>query len=372
MDDSRREDTTIAVEDADRHWRLFELSPDPFVVTTTAGVVQEANRAARELLGRSLGSMPGTPLGEFIAPAHRARAAAAVRAVRGGTERERWDLVLEVGGGVVPAEVCLRHDDVTDALWWQLREQRERAMAERNLHAVAESEHREASRARRVAASRSSFLVSLAHDMRAPIGALMHQTQMLASDSLSAELRRRSLSVLEENASDLEHLLDTLVDIERLMLGEIMVHPRPTDLVELLEELAAGQSIEVRRLPADAPPDQFVFVLDDAIVRRALRVATARVETVAGGVSAEVEAGEQMVTVRLRGSRDGRSSGDDGALVPRRLGRDAEFQLAVALVELHGGHVVVDPGADAIVVSFDLPTVTAAHPPLWDTAPSDG
>jgi PAS domain S-box-containing protein len=54
-----------------RYLELIDLSPDGYLITSNEGVVQEANRAASNLLGLSPQFLAGKPLLVFIAPEDR-------------------------------------------------------------------------------------------------------------------------------------------------------------------------------------------------------------------------------------------------------------------------------------------------------------
>lgn len=51
---------------------------------------------------------------------------------------------------------------------------------------------------------------ALAHDLRAPIGALAHQAQLLADPTLPEDLRAQSAAALQDNAAALGAMLDDL------------------------------------------------------------------------------------------------------------------------------------------------------------------
>lgn len=58
-------------------------------------------------------------------------------------------------------------------------------------------------------------LLSLAHDLRSPLGALRHQAELLAADDLAADLRQRSTAVIERNATAIEEAVERLEAVGR-------------------------------------------------------------------------------------------------------------------------------------------------------------
>ena len=66
----------------------------------------------------------------------------------------------------------------------------------------------------------AEVLGTLAHELRSPVSALRHQAQLLAADDLPADMRRRSTSLIEQNASALEELVERLDAVRRALSGE--------------------------------------------------------------------------------------------------------------------------------------------------------
>ncbi|HEX2103299.1 MAG TPA: PAS domain S-box protein [Solirubrobacteraceae bacterium] len=95
-------DPDRAADDLER--RLFELAPDPLVVTTVDGRVVRVNPAAAELAGRSAGELEGTPFTELVDPADHAAA------------RVRLEEVVRSGAVATPFRCRLARPD-GDVRW---------------------------------------------------------------------------------------------------------------------------------------------------------------------------------------------------------------------------------------------------------------
>jgi hypothetical protein len=208
------------------------------------------------------------------------------------------------------------------------------------------------------ASQRAGFLVSLAHDLRAPIGALMHQSQLLAQDGLTAELRGRSMKAMETNAAHLEELLETLADIERLTLGEFEVRLEATNLSALLrgvvsEDLEGGIDLRL-------PDEDVEVLLDPVIVRRVVRTVLGALHRNVGRWAMSLEATGDDVVVRARPERA--AVVDAGAGDRAGVNLDAAVQLAVALVELHRGRVTFGLHEGLPSVEITLPVTAAPDP----------
>ncbi|HEY1116255.1 MAG TPA: hypothetical protein VGE43_01035 [Acidimicrobiales bacterium] len=68
----------------------------------------------------------------------------------------------------------------------------------------------------------SGRLRALTHDLRGAVGALDHQTQLLATPDLPADLHARSLAVLEANIAELRRVLG---ELEALVPGSTSARP---------------------------------------------------------------------------------------------------------------------------------------------------
>lgn len=204
--------------------------------------------------------------------------------------------------------------------------------------------------------TQAAFLVSLAHDLRAPIGALMHQTQLLTTDSLPDDLRRRSLDALEDNAAALQELLVTLADIERLALGEYTVRTEPTNLSALVRGVIDDR--EGDRIVLAPQPRDIELELDPAVVRRVVGIVLDSLERGGRRWTVHLELDDRVALIRA--SREG--AGDRARLEsqPSGVTLDAGLQLAVALVELHRGRVTFTYGDAAPVIELGFPVLPAS------------
>jgi PAS domain S-box-containing protein len=119
---------------------LFRLAPEPFLVTDQAGVVQEANRAAAELLREPEGALAGRSLGEFLADQRRAAMERRIQALARGGEQAEWQTRMTPREGdpldVAVTVAAARDGDEVVGLRWLLRdvtERKRRELATRRL-----------------------------------------------------------------------------------------------------------------------------------------------------------------------------------------------------------------------------------------------
>ncbi len=108
------------------------------------------------------------------------------------------------------------------------------------------------------AAQRSlqSFLGMVAHDLRGPLTGILGYAQVAGRSQTPAELRARALATIEAEARRMDRLLADLVDAARLGAGSFQVHPKPTDLVALAQEVVqAQQATAAQQIVLEVPAE---------------------------------------------------------------------------------------------------------------------
>ena len=122
---------------------------------------------------------------------------------------------------------------------------------------------RRCERLARAARLKSDALAAMAHDLRAPLNALVGYTSLLsegAFGSLSAE-QHEVTGILERQALELVDLLDATLDVARLETTQLPVRTEEFTLCEVLANLRAATFAHASRggrlistIPADLPP----------------------------------------------------------------------------------------------------------------------
>ncbi len=111
----------------DRRYReLYELAPDPYLVTDAAGVVQEANRAAAGLLGAGTPALAGLRLAAVLTPRDPPGLAARLEAFQRDGARQAWPASLHPAGRaprpVHVSAAALPRGEHAPEIAWLLRE----------------------------------------------------------------------------------------------------------------------------------------------------------------------------------------------------------------------------------------------------------
>jgi len=227
---------------------------------------------------------------------------------------------------------------------------------------------------------KNRFLAMLSHELRNPISAVLTAARLLERARLEP-YHERARQIIERQGRYQAHLLDELLEVNRIVLGKVVLTKQPVDLRDSIQqgiESCAG-SIEAKRLHLGvALPDASLMVLGDPtrLVQIVSNLLSNSVKfTPADGhiwLSAEGHGTVAVVSIRDDGI------GMTDALLPRifdmftqadtSLGRTAGglgvgLTFAKHLTEAHGGRIEarsqgLDRGAEFVV---QLPLLSAAE-----------
>ena len=256
---------------------------------------------------------------------------------------------------------------------------------ERLLRRVGEARD-EAERQSRV---KEDFLATLSHELRTPMNVVLGWLDILTNGKSAVDLQS-ALSVIQRNARLQVKLIDDLLDMNRLMAGNVRLEVAPVDvgetlhvLTESLRPIAEAKSIQISA-HVEAPP---VEILADGrllgqIVSNLLHNAI-KFTPKGGRVEASVarREGETQITVRDTGRGMSpaflphvfeRFRQEDSSTTREAGGLGLGLSIAKRLAEAHGGTIVANsegPGRGA-TFSVKLPIRGARRAP--DGGRADG
>ncbi len=181
--------------------------------------------------------------------------AALLRRPRGGEPEE-----MVAVAGTVDRALPVDHESVDDTyeLVLQppgLRADQRRLLAAFAAHAGAILQRQELQRSAVSAAvlardnrARTALLSAVSHDLRTPLAAIKAAIGSLRSTEVvwSAEDRDELERAIDDSADRLDALIGNLLDMSRLQTGNLVAHPGPVDLGELIPATLAGLSDPAR------------------------------------------------------------------------------------------------------------------------------
>jgi PAS domain S-box-containing protein len=247
---------------------------------------------------------------------------------------------------------------------------------------LLESERKARAEAERVSRIKDEFLSTLSHELRTPINAVLGWTHLLRAGVLGVDETEQAMDSIDRNAKSQVQLIDDLLDISRIISGNLRLDVKPVDLgicidstVATVAPAADAKSIKIYRHIDDAA--RFVNG-DEARLRQIIwnLLSNAIKFTPTGGrVSVELRAnnGQSELVVTDSGR------GIDAAFLPFVFDRFQQADssttrtfgglglgLAIAkhLTELHGGQIRADSAGVGQGACFTVTLPTAPLPQI--------
>jgi PAS domain S-box-containing protein len=343
---------------------LIEQMQEGAVVLGLSGDILYCNARFAGLVGAPMESVIGTPIGRF---AH-------------ASGREGFQALLDSRSGRRRSQF-MRTDGTPLEVYLSLTTTSANGAERLNLIVTDLRELNDANssrdRAERESRMKDEFLAMLAHELRNPIGAINSAVQVLELTHSGGEPEARARNVITRQVTHLSHLIDDLLDVERVVSGKIQLNRRPLDLAEAVRRAIGGFTGDAgldRHIDISTEP---VWVSGDAV-----RLEQVLTNMLANAVKYTPAGSRIRVILRGDGHDAVLTVEDTGAgispeLIPyifdmfiqgdrtldrARGGLGIGLTLVRRLVELHGGTVEASSDGDGQGSRFTarLPQITAA------------
>jgi PAS domain S-box-containing protein len=239
---------------------LLESAPDAMVIVNQAGEIVLINAQAERMFGYSRQELLGQPV-EVLVPSQYRRAhvfhrqdyaaAAHPRPMGAGLElygvrRDGTEFPVEISLSPLETEegtlVASAIRDITD---------RKAAEQERITLLNERAAHAEANRIK------DEFLATLSHELRTPLNAILGWTTLIRDGALKDEAMRKAIATIERNARAQAHLIEDLLDVSRIVSGNLRLQVIPIDFCQVVEN-----AVDVVRPAAEAKSLQFDVVFE--------------------------------------------------------------------------------------------------------------
>lgn len=241
LDITARKETEVALQKSEALFRaFFQTNPVATIITSISGLVYMANPAftsctnftAEEVVGRT-----AQELGFWRDPEERNRMVAAIKdygfidnlenSFYGKDNKPMTCIVssraIEYEGEVRMLSIVI---DVT--------EQRKAEEALRKLDQA-----------------KSDFISTAAHELRTPLIAIIGYSELLGSavnTALTEEQKQSYISIIQDQAEDLNHLVDNLLDVGRIQVGRSLgIVLKEVELAGIIEKVVEALKMKSRR-----------------------------------------------------------------------------------------------------------------------------
>ena len=362
---------------------LLETAPDAMVIVNRNGEIVLVNAQTERMFGYARHELLGQPV-EMLVPSqyrqshvgHRKAYAAAAHARPMGAGLELFGVRKD--GTEFPVEISLSPLETEEGtlVASAIRDITDRKLAERErvqlLHETAA--HAEANRIK------DEFLATLSHELRTPLNAILGWITLVRDGALDQDATRKAVTTIERNARAQAHLIEDLLDVSRIVSGNLRLQVLPIDFCQVVEN-----AVDVMRPAAEAKSLQFDVVFDtrpllmlgdpdrlQQAVWNLLSNAIKFSET-HGRVTVRVWSGERNIQLSVRDTGRGinprflphvfdRFRQADSSYT--RLGGGLGLGLAIvrSVVELHGGTVAASSAGEGHGASFSVTLPVAGAP----------
>lgn len=228
-----------AAEVSERLAAIVESSDDIIASKTLDGILTSWNRGAEQILGYTAAEVIGNHVSMLVPPEHLEDINAILTRIRRGEKVDHYhakrrrkdgtiiDVSLTVSpirneeGEIVGASKVGR--DITGEM--RAREERDRLL-----------QTSQAARADAEAANRlkDEFLATLSHELRTPLNAMLGWARILSTGPVDPEDLQEGLAAIDRNAKMQVQIVDDLLDISRVISGNLRLDVQRVNLLEVI------------------------------------------------------------------------------------------------------------------------------------------
>jgi signal transduction histidine kinase len=352
---------------------ILEQAAEAVVVCSPDGRIVRASRAAHELAGDNPLLRPFAAVFGVQLVGGKGRDEIVRRALRGerisGAEGTFAVPNGEARVLVVSAAPLANAENEIIGCVVSLTDVTERKLADAKLIEVARREKERVEDANR---AKDEFLAAVSHELRTPLNAILGWSRILRSGSLAEDKRARALETIERNAVMQAQLVDDLLDISRIVSGNLRIEKRDVDVttvvqaaMDAVKPLAQAKDVALQATLGPAPG----FVLGDAsrLQQVVWNLLTNAVKFTAKGGHVNVKLAASHAHVVVEVEDDGRGISKDflphvferfrqgeGGITRGQGGLGIGLTIVKDLIALHGGSVTAHSDGDGRGARFTV------------------
>ncbi len=228
--------------------------------------------------------------------------------------------------------------------------------------------------------AKDEFISVAAHELRTPLTSLKGHAQMLLRRAMQARWHsddQKSLKTIDDQVDRLNDLISRLLDVSRIRLGRLQIHPTPTDIVALARGVVEDMQVttQVHHLVLETERPGIIGNWDPAAIRQVLTnlIDNAIKYTPGGPVEVRIRPQDDEVVVSVTDHGPGIPPERRAQLFeaftagPREARRAGGLGLGLyisrGIVQAHGGRIWLEsePGVGSTFY-FSLPLTPEQRP----------
>jgi PAS domain S-box-containing protein len=379
---------------------IVDSSDDAIISKTLNGVITSWNRGATMIFGYSPEEAVGQSIYLIIPADRRQEEETVLRRISNGLKVDHFDTIRRAKDGrllniSLTVSPIRNGDGKIIGASKIARDITERKQAEQERALLLASEQEARAEAEALNRTKDEFLATLSHELRTPLNAIFGWARMLQSGSVSGATTQRAVEAIVRNASAQVQLIDDLLDVSRIITGNMRLDLRPVDVKGVIEgaldavrPAAANKGIRLEIIldPAASTvtgdPDrlrQVVWNLLSNAVKFTPRHGRiqVRLERVNSRIEIVISDTGQGIPLDVLPYVFDRFRQGDGSITRRHGGLGLGLALVRHLVELHGGtvtgHSLGEGQGATFVVTLPVPmlNLSAAQDRRHPTATHD-
>lgn len=245
----------------------------------------------------------------------------------------------------------------------------DRKEAEESREILLQIEQSAREEAERITRLKDEFLATVSHEMRTPLTAMLGWVQLLRGGKVRSEAIPQALEIIERNARAQSKLIDELLDMSRIISGQMRLTLQPVNLKSLIEAAiaavepsAAAKEIHIAKELDSSPrgmsgdPDRLQQIIWN-LLTNAVKFTPPK-----GNVTVALEFLAETAEITVADSGDGISADflpfvfdrfrqQDSSTARRHQGLGLGLAIIRQLAELHGGSIAAasdGPGCGSV------------------------
>lgn len=129
---------------------------------------------------------------------------------------------------------------------------------------------------------KTAFLCNMSHEIRTPMNAVIGFTDLLIYREVGPEKQKRYLKLIKDHAVDLLHLIEDILDISKIEVGQVKLNSSMISITDLMSEMYEFYNLKISNSPKANP--RIVYNPDERLTGRRFMVDAQRLKQILGNL----------------------------------------------------------------------------------------